>query len=257
MEETDIDLNRLVRSDDETAQEWVYRALRFAVISGQVQPGRALTIRGIAKMLDVSAMPVREALRRLTSEGALMLKANRRIMVPYLSPAKLSEMLELRIVLETHAAERALPYINDEKLLELNKLNDLQSLAFEGPVAEEIILTNQTFHTALYSAHPNPVSLPMIERIWLQLGPLHRLSLANLEETYKRDRHVDILHAIETQNSFGLRAAIEADIREAAGYITQTELLERYSRAETPELHVPGADYMKRLWEATQTHEDK
>jgi DNA-binding GntR family transcriptional regulator len=250
MTDENIDFSKLSAEDGETAQEWVYRALRFAVMSGQVLPGRALTIRGIAKMLGVSAMPVREALRRLTSEGALMMKANRRIMVPDVEPAKLSELIEMRIMLECHAAERALPYINDEKLAELLELNEIQNAAFNAPDPEGIIMGNQAFHKALYCAHPHPVSMPMIERVWLQLGPLHRLALASLEGHYETDRHVEIIRAIETRNPFGLKAAIEADIRDGAGYMTQTELLERYSRAEAADLAMPGRDYIKKVSKA-------
>ncbi|WP_417450235.1 GntR family transcriptional regulator [Kordiimonas sp.] len=252
MNKSDINFDKLARENGETAQEWVYRALRFAVMSGQVQPGRALTIRGIAEMLNVSAMPVREALRRLTSEGALELKSNRRIMVPDLSPAGLAELLELRILLEVHAAERALPYVTEERLAELHTLNERQNKAFEDPEPQGIIIGNQAFHRALYMAHPHAVTLPMIERIWLQLGPLHRLALANLETHYVTDRHVEIMQAIETRNPFGLRAAIEADIRDGAGYMTQTELLERYTRAEAENLRMPGKDYMKRLVKDTK-----
>ncbi|NVJ97618.1 MAG: GntR family transcriptional regulator [Alphaproteobacteria bacterium] len=247
MSKNDINFDKLDRVENETAQEWVYRALRFAVMSGQVQPGRALTIRGIAQMLDVSAMPVREALRRLTSEGALELKSNRRIMVPDLTPAKLAELLELRIMLEVHAAERALPYVTDERLALLQELNEEQNKAFESPDPQGIIIGNQAFHRALYLAHPHAVTMPMIERVWLQLGPLHRLALANLEEHYVTDRHVEIMKAIETRNPFGLKAAIEADIRDGAGYMTQTELLERYTRDEAEDLSMPGIDYMRQL----------
>jgi DNA-binding GntR family transcriptional regulator len=243
----DIDFSKLQAEDGETAQEWVYRALRFAVMSGQVQPGRALTIRGIAKMLDVSAMPVREALRRLTSEGALLLKANRRIMVPDVEPAKLAELIELRILLETHAAERALPYIDETKLAELHGLNEAQNAAFGDTDPEGIIIGNQAFHRALYCAHPHPVSMPMIERVWLQLGPLHRLALANLEGHYVTDRHIEIMQAIETRNPFSLKGAIEADIRDGTGYMTQMDLLEKYSRAETASLVVPGKDYIQKV----------
>jgi len=256
MEKTDLKFDRLKRSEIETAQEWVYRALRFAVMSGQVQPGLALTLRGIAKVLDVSPMPVREALRRLTSEGALQLKANRRIMVPDVSPGRLTELIELRIKLECHAAERALPYVTDELADELQHLNKTLNASFYEPDPEGIILFNQMFHTRLYCAHPHPVYMSMVEQIWLQLGPLHRLALANLEQHYIKDHHVEIIQAIKTRNAFGLKAAIEADIRDGAGYITQTELLERYSRAETQDLRIPGRDYIDMLEQAGTTDKE-
>ncbi len=93
-----INFDAIVQHDGETTQEWAYRALRYVIMSGQITPGRALTIRGLAADMDVSAMPIREALRRLTSEGALELKSNRRIMVPKLTPARLAELLELRVI---------------------------------------------------------------------------------------------------------------------------------------------------------------
>ncbi|MCZ6830904.1 MAG: GntR family transcriptional regulator [Gammaproteobacteria bacterium] len=51
-----------------TQQERVYMQLRDAILSGQFVPGRSVTLRGVAAMLGVSPMPVREALRRLTAE---------------------------------------------------------------------------------------------------------------------------------------------------------------------------------------------
>ena len=54
-----------------TQQERVYTRRREAILNGHVVPGRSVTLRGVAASLDVSPMPVREALRRLTAERAL------------------------------------------------------------------------------------------------------------------------------------------------------------------------------------------
>lgn len=238
-----IILDDLTRDAEETAQEWVYRALRFAIMSGQLQPSQALTIRQIAGILDVSAMPVREALKRLTTEGALTIKANRRIIVPTLIPAQLSELIELRVELETYAAMRAMPYINGERIAELERLNNNQNAAFEKRDFQGIIIGNQLFHRTLYTAHPHAVTMPMIERVWLQLGPLHRLSLAKLPDHYTHDRHCDIMQSLEHHNPFGLKSAIEADIRESIGFLTESDWLSDYS----DNLPLPKADYVKSL----------
>jgi len=55
------------RDDSVTITQWVYQTLRYAVMNGQILPGRALTIRELAGILDVSPMPVREALRQLAA----------------------------------------------------------------------------------------------------------------------------------------------------------------------------------------------
>lgn len=239
----DIDFGNLTRDAEETAQEWVYRALRFAIMSGQLQPSQALTIRQIAAILDVSAMPVREALKRLTTEGALTIKANRRIIVPTLIPAQLSELIELRVELETYAAMRAMPYIDGDRITELERLNNNQNAAFEKRDFQGIIIGNQLFHRTLYTAHPHAVTMPMIERVWLQLGPLHRLSLAKLPDHYTHDRHCDIIHSLKHHNPFGLKSAIEADIRESIGFLTESNWLIDYS----DNLPLPKADYVKSL----------
>ena len=239
----DIQLDRDTPANGETTQDWVYQSLRFAVLSGQIQPGVALTIRGIANRLDVSAMPVREALRRLVSEGALGMKSNRRIEVPTMTPAKLSELLELRILLESHAAERALPYVTPEKLDILSTLNTAQNAGFLEKDPVKIVIGNLDFHRTLYACHPAPAVIPLIESIWLQLGPLHRLSLATIEDNYQVDRHLNIMDAIRTNNAFGLKIAIEADIREGAGYATQTTLLEQHARSGT-DLQFPSDGYL-------------
>jgi DNA-binding GntR family transcriptional regulator len=241
--EPGINLNNLDFIDEETSQEWVYRALRFAIMSGQFQPNQALTIRQIARLLSVSAMPVREALKRLTAEGALTIKSNRRIIVPMLIPARLSELIELRVELESFAAIRALPYINKEVIDLLEELNNKQNAAFEARDFQGIILENQNFHRTLYSAHPHAVTMPMIEQLWLQIGPLHRLSVAKLPDHYTHDRHCDIMDAVKAHNPFGLKSAIESDIRESIGFLTESDLLTE----QGDNLPLPNKDYVKSL----------
>lgn len=241
--EANLSLDNLEIDEEETAQEWVYRALRFAIMSGQLQPSQALTIRQIAGILNVSAMPVREALKRLTAEGALTIKANRRIIVPTLVPARLAELIELRVELESFAAIRAMPYMGAERIAQLEELNHLQNKAFEERDFQGIILGNQIFHRTLYTAHPHAVTMPMIEQVWLQIGPLHRLSVAKLPDHYTHDRHCDIIESLRNNNPFTLKSAIEADIRESIGFLTESDWLSDYSE----NLPLPNTDYIKGL----------
>ena len=54
-----------------TTQEYVYRRLRNAIMIGAIEPGTSLTMRGLAEMMDLSPTPIREAIRRLSSEHAI------------------------------------------------------------------------------------------------------------------------------------------------------------------------------------------
>ena len=115
-------------------------------MNGQILPGRALTIRELAALLDVSPMPIREALRQLSAESALEIQGNRRVMVPTMTAMKFTELCEARIAIESHAAARALPYIDATRLAELHSLDRLIDQAQEDGNLEQISILNQNFH---------------------------------------------------------------------------------------------------------------
>lgn len=197
-------------------------------MNGQILPGRALTIRELAKILDVSPMPVREALRQLAAENALEIQGNRRVMVPKMTAMKFTELYEARIAIESHAAARALPYIDGATLEQLRELDRKIDQAQEAGDLEQISINNQNFHRALYAANPHQVTLPLIESLWLQLGPFMRLATSKLEEHYLVDRHDEAMKAIENKDAFALQLAITADIREGISFAATPELLHRF-----------------------------
>lgn len=217
-----------VRGERETVNQWVYRTLREAVMIGRIPPGRPLTIREIAAALDVSTMPVREALRRLASEQALEVRDNRRVLVPHMTAARFQELCELRIAIESHAAERALPWLSDatiEQLVEVDKGIDAANSS--GDVEQATIL-NQQFHRLIYTANPHQTAMPLVESLWLQLGPFVRLALSRLTDHYTVDRHAEALTAIRRRDAMALRVAIGADIRDGITHAGTAELLTAY-----------------------------
>ncbi|MFM2319441.1 MAG: hypothetical protein RLZZ215_2062 [Pseudomonadota bacterium] len=214
-----VSLTPLEKTPDQGVNLWVYHSLRRALMCGQIEPGLPLTIRGLAEILHVSPMPVREALHRLTCEGAVEVRDNRRVMVPQMTAARFKELYELRIVLETHAAESALPYCRPEHLVELERLDALIDLAYQQSDTGEGSLANQEFHRYLYQRNPFQVAVPLIESIWLQLGPFVRFAKSKLTQHYRIDRHKEALQALRQQNAFALRRAIEADIRDGLASI--------------------------------------
>lgn len=207
-----------------TQQERVYFQLREAILCGRFVPGRAVTIRGIAEMLDVSPMPVREALRRLTAENALALQDNRRVTVPLMTAGRLEQIVEARIALETQAALRAMAHISPTDLAHLKALDDQVTEAIEVQDAESYIRTNLEFHLSLYRYGPNDVIMPLIESLWLQSAPFMRLVLNRIGLGYLTDRHVQATDAIAARDALALKLAIASDIREGIGALGQEEL---------------------------------
>jgi len=224
----DLQLLMIDKSDDLKTHQWVYQLLRNNLMCGRIEPGIALTIRGLAQILEVSPMPVREALHRLACEGAVEVKNNRRVIVPAMTAEKFRELSDLRILLETHAAEGALPYINEADIATLEQIDARIDEAIDSNDVDNISLRNQAFHRYLYQANPFQISVPLIESLWLQLGPFSRIAISKLEKAYLVDRHVEALEALRQRNLFRLRRAIEADIRDGIASINTVEGIHDY-----------------------------
>ena len=88
------------RDPDLNANDWVYNSLCQLILSGEFAPGISFTFRGIANSFGVSTMPVREAAKRLISEGALEISEKRRITVSKMTQSKFDELNIARLYLE-------------------------------------------------------------------------------------------------------------------------------------------------------------
>ena len=197
-----------------TTQEYVYARLRNAIMLGAITPGTSLTMRGIAERLHLSPTPVREAVRRLSSEHAIQIKDNRRLTVPLMTLDRFEELVALRIAVETHAALRALPYISDIVIGKLTEIDGSMDRFVAERDSDQLTLLNQAFHRILYTVNPSQSSLPMIESIWLQLGPFQRQVITEVAEYYQIDRHKEVLAALTARDGDALSAAIANDIRD-------------------------------------------
>ncbi|MEM1235323.1 MAG: GntR family transcriptional regulator [Pseudomonadota bacterium] len=194
------------------AHDKVYRALRARIMHGELSPGEALTLRGIAKEFDVSMTPAREALRRLTAEGALSLSASGRVSTPELTNERIEELASLRALLETELASRALPRAHMALVERLQTINGTIGQAIARKDAVGYIRTNLEFHRALYLRAQAPAMLAMAETVWLQLGPTMRALYGKLGRTEGPVQHRMILAALKAGDEPGLRVAVRADV---------------------------------------------
>ena len=202
------------RRAGETVQEFAHRRLRHAIMTGRFPPGLAVTIRGLAALLEVSSMPVREAMRRLVAERALDILDNRRVRVPAMDEGRFSTLIAARILLEQEAARRALPHVSAAAIIELRRLDAQANQAFAAGDVERTIEANFAFHRFLYCQARSDALLPLIESVWLQIGPFMRIALEGVRIGDRPDRHADAVRAVAAGDEAALVCAIEADIRE-------------------------------------------
>lgn len=195
-----------------TAHEYVYRVLRTRIMQGSVEPGSALTLRGIAGEFDVSMTPAREAIRRLVAEGALKLSPSGRITTPVLKRERIEELASLRAMLETELATRALPRAHGALIDRMSDVNrQIQNLKM-STAALDYVRLNLEFHRILYLRAQAPAMLALAETVWLQLGPTMRALYEQHRRYRASDIHLKILDALRGGDEPGLRLAIRTDV---------------------------------------------
>lgn len=190
----------------------LYEEMRHALIVGRLHPGNDMSLRGLAREFDVGIMPVREAVRRLAGEGALEISPTRRISVPRMSDALFEELMLARLLLEPECALRALGAIDAATLRQIRAHDEALNASLRDGDAEAYMLANHAFHFAIYRAAPSAVFTPLIESLWLRIGPFMRTVYGQWGTATLVDQHACAIDAIVRRDADGLRSAIEADI---------------------------------------------
>lgn len=200
-----------------TVHREVYQRLREALMTGQLRPGQAVSIRYVAQLLAVSTTPVREALRRLEADRAVVSGANRTLTVPLLSAGDLREMRNIRLALEGLATEEAAVLVSEAELADLERLCSRMDAAVAADDFDGYLKANWRFHRVIYGASRSELLLAMIEGLWLRVGPFIRLALprpAHLQHSMAC--HWAALEALKRRDAAAARAAIIDDISGAA-----------------------------------------
>lgn len=195
----------------------VYDRLRRALMSGMFEPDQPISIRYLVDQLAISATPAREALKRLEAERALVKGANRTLTVPRLTRADLRDLCNIRLVLEGLAVEQAVGRIADRALAALEDLCVEMDRAIMRDDADAYLVANWAFHRMIYKIGSSELLLNMIEGLWMRIGPFIRLALPREQHLANSMKcHRQAIEALGARDRIGARAAIAADISDAA-----------------------------------------
>ena len=200
------------RPTEIAAHERLYRALRSQIMLGELPPGKALTLRGLAAEHHLSMTPAREAVRRLVAEGALTLSGSGRVATPALSDERIEELAALRALLEPELASRSLPRAHFALIDRLEAINQGVSQMILRHDAAGYIRMNLEFHRTLYLRAQAPAMLAMAETVWLQMGPTMAALYGRLNRTEPPYHHKLILAALKAGDEPGLRLAVRTDV---------------------------------------------
>jgi len=186
--------------------EAAYDALLTAISAGAFAPGDRLREEDVADRLDLSRTPVREALRRLESDGIVEHRPRVGAVIRTLSHTEIVELYEMRIVLERTAAEMAATHGAEAEFDALAATNDRIAAHRDTPALGAAI--NQSFHRGLYLAGRNRFLLEAARALnnsLLLLGPTTYTDPDRMDVVVRQ--HRDIVAALRSRD---VRAAGQA-----------------------------------------------
>jgi DNA-binding GntR family transcriptional regulator len=199
-----------------TLQDSVYEQLLASIISGEMRPGEKINLAEVARQMGVSSQPVREALRRLEAHNFVHVEPNRRMAVTQRSASELRELLEIRLILEGHAAFKAARNQTPE---DLARLEAAMELLGEVETEEEYLKANTEFHFSLYRSARSPQLLEIIETLWHRVSP-YLYILIKTQTIRDRDidvrNHQGIIEGFRNKDAPAVRRWLKKDLNVAA-----------------------------------------
>ena len=204
------------------AHEVIYRELRGLILFGDLAPGQAVTIQGLTDRLGAGMTPVREAIRRLTAEGALEFQGNRRVCVPLLSASNVSELILARQWLDPHLALRATERAAPADLTLLEELDAGLDAAIERGDLRGYLELNYRFHKRLYDLADAPILADMADGLWLRFGPSLRVVCGRMGTQNLPDKHKELMAAMHARDAEAAARAIREDVIQGMEQVRQS-----------------------------------
>lgn len=189
-----------------TLREAVADEIREMIRSGELAPGERLLEDRLAELLEVSRNPVREAIRALEATGLVEVIPRRGAYVTRLDTDQAVELLELRAVLESYAAELAARRRDDADVAAMRRILEAGREATAVGDVVAAALHHREFHLAVEAAARHPHLGPVVEPLRAQTELVFSL-LVDQRGLVGWEQHVDIMRAIERGDAAAARAA--------------------------------------------------
>lgn len=208
-----------------TKEEQVADFLREGIISGRIPRGARLKQQEIATMLNTSITPVREALKLLAAEGYVLGDSYRGATVAPFNIEASSEVLSLRILLETQLVRGAVENVTSADIVDLRRLAGEFAGAFEAGNNEAARAANYRFHHRMFEIARMPQTLHFVQILWARY-PFDLINRLKGRVIRAADEHDDMLAALIAGDSsaamLATRQHIEAGFRELRDSVAQT-----------------------------------
>lgn len=224
-------LDEALSRTPQSMTEIITGLLRKLILEGVIKSNEKLSTEDIAKKLNVSRSPVREAFRKLESEGLVKVLPQKGVIVASISIKEIQEIIEIRVCLERLSLELAFKNIkpeDDENLKSILQKHNTEKDAIK------VYELGMDFHECLYGISKNSELIKIVSQIRGKFGRylrLHRLLV--LDKEYNQKHHGEILNAILQRNEEEAMNLLEKHIRQVGDEIISF-LLESDEKRKEP-----------------------
>lgn len=176
-----------------------------SITTGQYKPGDRLVLSTIADELNMSVVPVREAIRRLQTDNLVEFQRNIGATVSGIDPVEYRHTMETLAVVEGYSTALCAPLVTEKALDTAREINTKMRTLVDGEFEpEQFTKLNEQFHLALFDDHPNPHILDLIHRGWNRLAALRSstFTFVPARAALSVDEHDELLALVADQADF-------------------------------------------------------
>lgn len=204
-------------TDKRTLSEKVYDKLKELIMDGELERGTKITETSIAKMFDVSPTPVREAFRRLASDGLIEVTSWKGVIIKGIDQRDLLEIYECREALEGMVGKLAARNITDK---DIEILEEILEKCDSAEKPESLIELNTEFHNELLRIADNKRLKKMLEDLMTVIlydrGISNRYGVRRQEITTE---HIEILKCLKNREEEKVSELMQQHIRNGYEFI--------------------------------------
>jgi DNA-binding GntR family transcriptional regulator len=183
--------------------------IRGLIVNRELQPGEQIRQEEMARILGVSRVPLREALRVLAAEGLLTHRPHQGYFVTKMSTENLEQIHTLLEFLETELLRTA-RWPADEEVAGLRRINAEYARAAEAGDALAMSARNKDLHERIFDLSPLEVIRAEQRRFWTLSEPYRLMHIATTDPQVTIDQHEQIIDALAARDrALTLRASAE------------------------------------------------
>lgn len=177
-------------------RQYAYKVIRARILDKVYVPGQRIIIDQIAKEVNSSHIPVREAIHQLESEQLIEYQPNIGAIVKGIDDTHYMDTLEVLAILEGYATKLSASHIDESGIKELIEINEKMAKHLKNYELDKVGELNREFHFHIYSYCPNELLITKIKEMWEKLDVVRHTGFSFFPHRtpYSIDEHQKIIN---------------------------------------------------------------